>query len=123
TGTGKTPDDVSLIIVFLRGGLTTIDTFDMKPQAPAGIRGEFSPIETNVPGTMICEHLPKAARQMDKFSLLRSFSHFDANPGTADPHVLTGYAVRPGFNVNLKPNNQHPAHGATISRKRGPRGS
>ena len=121
--TAKSGEDVSLIIVFLRGGLSTIDTVDMKPQTPAEIRGEFNPIETNVPGTVVCEHLAKTARQMDKFSLVRSFSHFDANHGTADHYVLTGYPVRPGFNANLKPNNQHPAHGATISRKFGPRGS
>lgn len=116
-------DDVSLIIVFLRGGLSTIDTVDMKPQAPADVRGEFSPIETNVPGISVCDQLAKTARQMDKISLVRSFSHFDANHGTADHYVLTGHAVRAGFNVNLKPNNQHPAHGAVISRKSGPRGS
>ncbi|MFO1092392.1 MAG: DUF1501 domain-containing protein [Planctomycetaceae bacterium] len=123
---GRTPhvgDDVSLIIVFLRGGLSTVDTVDLKSQAPAEVRGEFSPIETCVPGTLVCEHLPKMARQMDKFSLVRSFSHFDANHATADHYVLTGYPVRPGFNSNLKPNNQHPAHGATIAHKRGPRGS
>src|SRR4051794_22231576 len=43
--------DVSLIIVFLKGGLSTIDTFDLKPEAPAEFRGEFGPIATNVPGT------------------------------------------------------------------------
>ncbi len=63
-------DDVSLIIVFLRGGLSTIDTVDLKSQAPAEVRGEFSPIETCVPGTLVCEHLSKMARQMDKFSLV-----------------------------------------------------
>ena len=119
----KAGADVSLIIVFLRGGLSTIDTVDMKPETPAEVRGEFSPIETNVPGTLVCEHLTKTARQMDKFSLVRSFSHFDSNHGTADHYVLTGRPVRPGFKANLKPNNQHPAHGAAISRTLGPRGS
>lgn len=116
-------DEMSLIIVFLRGGLTSIDTFDMKPNAPGEVRGEFRPVETNVPGTRVCEHLPKTARRMDSFALVRSFTHFDSNHGTADHYVLTGRPVRPGFNVNLKPNNQHPAHGATISRKKGPRGA
>src|SRR5688572_32477570 len=66
-------DDVSLIILFLKGGLSTIDTFDLKPDAPAEFRGEFNSIATNVPGTVVCEHLPRVARQMDKFSLVRSF--------------------------------------------------
>src|SRR6476661_709331 len=57
--------DVSLIFVFLHGGLSTIDTFDLKPDAPAEFRGEFHPINSNVPGIQVCEHLPKTARQMD----------------------------------------------------------
>jgi hypothetical protein len=114
---------VSLITVFLRGGLSTIDTVDLKPQAPAEVRGEFQPIDTNVPGITVCEHLSKMSRQMDKISLVRSFSHFDSNHGSADHYVLTGYPVKAGFNPNLKPNNQHPAHGSAISRVLGPRGS
>lgn len=121
--TSASKSDVSLIIVFLRGGLSTIDTVDMKPQAPTEVRGEFEPIETNVPGVIVCEHLPKMARQMDKIALVRSFSHFDGNHSTADHYVLTGRPVRAGFNSGLKPNNQHPAHGAAISRVLGPRGS
>src|SRR5579885_2284779 len=58
--------DVSLIVVYLKGGLSTIDTFDMKPDAPAEFRGEFNPISTNVPGILIGEHLPRFSRQMDK---------------------------------------------------------
>src|SRR6478672_1334751 len=67
--------DVSLIFVFLHGGLSTIDTFDLKPDAPAEFRGEFRPIPTNVTGIQVGEHLPTLARQMDKFSLVRSFRH------------------------------------------------
>ncbi|MBM4078037.1 MAG: DUF1501 domain-containing protein, partial [Planctomycetes bacterium] len=59
--------DLSVIIVWLKGGLSTIDTFDMKPEAPAEIRGEFRLIATSVPGIQVCEHLPNVARQMDKF--------------------------------------------------------
>src|SRR5436853_7627868 len=55
----KAKDGASLIILFLKGGLSTIDTFDLKPHAPAEIRGEFNPIATNVPGIQIGEHLPK----------------------------------------------------------------
>ncbi len=116
-------DDISLIILFLKGGLSTIDTFDLKPDAPAEFRGEFDPIATNVPGIEICEHLPRVAQQMDKFSLIRSFSHHDSNHGPADHYMLTGYAPTAGFNPSVSPNNQKPSHGSVIARKLGPRGS
>ena len=67
--------DVSLIYLFLHGGLSTIDTWDMKPDAPAEFRGEFKPIATKVPGIQIGELLPKSAQQIDRFSLVRSFRH------------------------------------------------
>ncbi len=120
---GKSAKDVSLIFLFLHGGLSTIDTFDMKPDAPGEFRGEFKPIDTNVSGIRVCEHLTKTAGQMDKFSLIRSFRHPDSNHGPADHYMFTGYAPAAGFNPNLKPNNQKPALGAMIARKLGPRGS
>ena len=114
--------DVSLIIVFLKGGLSTIDTWDLKPDAPAEFRGDFNPIATNVGGIEIGEHLPLMARQMDKYSLIRSFTHTNSNHGHADHYMLTGYHPTAGFNANLSPNNQRPAHGAIVARKLGPRG-
>src|SRR3954451_17262680 len=63
--------DVSLIFVFLHGGLSTIDSFDLKPDAPAEFRGEFKPVATNVPGVQVCEHLPHVAQVMDHVSLVR----------------------------------------------------
>ncbi len=116
-------DEVSLIILFLQGGLSTIDTLDMKPNAPAEFRGEFDPIDTNVPGVQICEHLPRLAKVADKFSLVRHMTHGNSSHGHADHYMLTGYHPRPGFNGGLKPNNQYPAHGSVIAKMRGPRGS
>src|SRR5437588_11212165 len=75
--------DLSVILVFLQGGLSTIDTFDLKPDAPADVRGEFKPIGTNAPGIQIGEQLPRVARQMDKISLIRSFTHRNASHGEA----------------------------------------
>lgn len=121
--TGTAPRDVSLIILFLKGGLSTIDTWDMKPDAPTEFRGEFQPIDTNVPDIRLCEHLPLSARQMDKFSLVRGFGHRNSDHGPADHYMLTGYHPLAGFNSNLSPNNQRPAHGAIIAKKLGPRGS
>ena len=116
-------DDVSVIILFLKGGLSTIDTLDMKPQAPAEFRGEFSPIDTNVPGMQIGEHLPLLSRVADRFSLVRSFGHKDSNHGPADHYMLTGYYPTAGFNPSLSPNNQKPAFGSIIAKKLGPRGA
>ncbi len=123
SGQAADDKDISLIIVFLQGGLATIDTLDLKTEAPAEFRGEFNPIETNVPGIQICEHLPALAQQADKFSLIRSFTHTNSGHGAADHYMLTGYLPTAGFNSSLKPNNQRPAHGSIIARKLGPKGS
>lgn len=119
----QSKNDVSLIIVFLQGGISTIDTWDMKPEAPTEFRGEFNPVNTNVSGIQLCEHLPRVAQQMDKFSLVRSFGHRDSGHGPADHYMLTGYLPGAGFNGGLSPNNQRPAHGAIIARQLGPQGS
>jgi len=120
---GGAKSDVSLIFIYLKGGLSTIDTFDLKPDAPSDIRGEFKSIATNVPGIRIGELLTKTAQQMDKFSLIRSFGHRNADHGPADHYMLTGYHPIAGFNPNLKPNNQFPSIGSVIAHKLGPRGS
>jgi hypothetical protein len=65
----------SMILLFLGGGAATQDMWDLKPDAPVGIRGEFSPIATRVPGIQICEHLPRAAQWMHRTALVRSVSH------------------------------------------------
>ena len=79
----------SVIMVYLSGGMSHHDTFDMKPDAPGGIGGEFRPIATNVAGTQICEHLPRLSRMMDKINLVRSLT------GLRDEHsswqTMTGY--------------------------------
>jgi len=65
----------SVIFLFLHGGAPTQDMFDMKPKAPREVRGEFSPIATNVPGIEICEHLPRMAQWMDRAAILRAVHH------------------------------------------------
>jgi hypothetical protein len=65
----------SVILLYLLGGAATQDMWDMKPAAPAEVRGEFKPIATNVPGLRICEHLPRMARWMDRAALVRSVNH------------------------------------------------
>jgi uncharacterized protein (DUF1501 family) len=119
---GQGRRDLALIFLYLHGGLSTIDTWDLKPEAPAEFRGDFRPIDTNVPGIRIGEHLPRTAQQMDKIALIRSFRHHNSDHGPADHYVLTGYFPQAGFNPGLSPNNQRPAHGSIIARKLGPRG-
>ena len=118
----KSKSDISFVFIFLKGGLSTIDTFDMKPEAPSEIRGPFNPIRSNVPGTHVGEHIPETAKVMDKFSLVRSFTHRNAGHGPADHYMFTGYHPVGGFNGGLKPNNQHPSMGSVIAHKLGPRG-
>src|SRR4051812_13722571 len=69
------PPIKSCILIFLNGGPSHLDTFDMKPHAPAETRGEFQPISTSLPGCQVCEHLPKTARQMHRLTLIRNMQH------------------------------------------------
>jgi hypothetical protein len=81
----------SLILVFLTGAPSHIDTFDLKPDAPPEVRGEFRPIATKVPGIHVGEHLPRLAARADRYALVRSLAHRENNHLVATHHVLTGY--------------------------------
>src|SRR4051794_30496337 len=70
--------EVSCILLWTDGGMSNIDTFDMKPEAPIEYRGQFKPVPTNVAGTQVCEHLPHMARQMDKLCLIKSIAHTES---------------------------------------------
>ena len=82
----------SCIFIVQYGGCSHIDSFDMKPDAPLEVRGPFKPIATRVPGTRICEHLPRLARMADRYCLVRSMTH--GNPGhDGGMHVaMTGHS-------------------------------
>lgn len=89
----------SCIYVFLSGGLSQIDSFDMKPNAPERIRGEFQPIATRTPGIQICEHLPRLAERSGLWSLCRSMTHPNNNHSDGHLIMLTGRTeLPPGFN-------------------------
>lgn len=90
TQAGNAPRAKSCVFIFLFGGPSHIDLWDMKPAAAAEIRGEFQPIATNVPGIQLCEHLPKLAAQMDKLCLLRSMTHHMPVHGPACSEMYTG---------------------------------
>ncbi len=91
----KKPKQV--IIVFLTGAASHHDTFDMKPEATAAIRGDFAAIATRTSGYQICEHLPHLAARSDKYSIIRTLSHKDNNHLMSTHHVLTGEMQPGGF--------------------------
>lgn len=81
-------------MIWMDGGPTHLETFDLKPDAPLEIRGEFRPIETNVAGMRICEHMPKLATIADKYSIIRSVCHNQANHGAGNHYMMTGAPPR-----------------------------
>lgn len=80
----------SCIVLFQQGGPSHHDTFDVKPDAPAEVRGEFRPIATSVTGYRVCEHLPRTARQAHRFAVVRSVHHDDPKHNNAGYQTLTG---------------------------------
>ncbi|HWG44346.1 MAG TPA: DUF1501 domain-containing protein [Gemmataceae bacterium] len=105
----------SVILIWQAGGPSHLDMYDLKPNAPAEIRGEFKPIKTNVPGIQIGEHLPRQARIMDKLAILRSAYHTNAGHGMGAQWMLTGY--QPTIEVN---DNIYPSCGSVVAKMRGP---
>jgi hypothetical protein len=83
-------NDPAVIFVWLPGGPPHQDTFDMKPDAPAEFRGPWKPIQTNVNGIQICEHMPQLAKLADKYSIIRSIAHKFADHGGGHKRFLTG---------------------------------
>jgi hypothetical protein len=80
----------SILLIMLSGGPSQLDTVDPKPDAPAEVRGEFSPISTKIPGVAFCEHLPRLAEQADRWSVLRTLAHREHNHLLATHVALTG---------------------------------
>lgn len=87
----------SVIFVWLAGGPATIDMWDLKPEAPEGIRGEFKPIATSAPGVQICEHFPKVAAVADKATLVRSLNHTIPSHLPATIFMTTGNKPTPAL--------------------------
>jgi hypothetical protein len=104
----------AVIQIWQAGGPSHIDMYDLKPNAPAEVRGEFKPIATNVPGIQIGEHLPHQAAIMDKLAILRSAYHTNAGHGMGSQWMLTGY--QPTIEVN---DNIYPSCGSVVANLRG----
>src|SRR5262249_51699354 len=88
--TGRKATAKSVILLFLSGGPSQLDMWDLKPAAPVEVRGTFQPIATNVAGMQISEHLPRAARQADKYAILRAVHHTSPNHPAAAYWMMIG---------------------------------
>ncbi|MEK6233487.1 MAG: DUF1501 domain-containing protein, partial [Planctomycetales bacterium] len=111
----KPPQAKACIVLWMSGGLSHMDTFDLKPESPDTHRGLFRPIETVAPGMLISEHLPMLAQQADKFSVLRGLTHPSPSHDTASHIMLTGNVPARGT-IN-------PSYGSVIFKERGFSGS
>ncbi len=110
---GKNLSHKAIIMIYLSGGPSHQDMYDLKMDAPIEIRGSFKPISTNVPGIEICEHLPRLAKMMDRFAIIRSLY------GSPDQHAsdmcLSGYPIGPKGRQD-----NHPSLGSAVSKLQGP---
>ena len=93
----------SVILVWQAGGPSHLDMYDLKPNAPTEVRGEFRPIPTNVNDIQISEHLPLQAQIMDKLAIVRSAFHTNAGHGMGSQWMLTGYQPSIEVNDNIYP--------------------
>ncbi len=110
SGTTPSTPTKSAIMIYLPGGPSHLDMYDLKPDAPKEYRGEFKPINTNVPGVQICELMPRQARMMDKLAIIRSVISVDEH---SDSLVTTGYSESQNRTAH------HPSFGAVMSKLRG----
>jgi len=116
--TGRARRDTAVIQLWLGGGPSHLDMYDLKPAAPAEIRGPYKPIATNVPGIHICELLPRQAKLMDRLAIVRSLHHATDEHPVGTHWVQTGHFVAPTGTDTLRPS--HPSLGSVVARLRGP---
>jgi hypothetical protein len=105
---GKKKKANAVIMVWLGGGPATIDMWDLKPNGPEGIRGEFKPIDTTAKGVQISEHLPKMAKVIDRATIVRSLHHTIPSHGPATVFMTTGNKPTPAI--------QYPALGSIVAK-------
>ncbi len=111
--------DTNFILLWTSGGLSNIDTLDMKPDAPVEYRGEFKPIASNLPGLSVCEHLPLMSRQMDKVCQVRTIVHGGTQHSEATHWMLTGYPQVPDVNGAPVGSTVYPCFGSVVSKELG----
>jgi uncharacterized protein (DUF1501 family) len=108
-----TKKDVSIIHLWLAGGLSHLDTFDMKPEADRKYRTPYKAIPSSIAGLSVCEHLPRTARLMNKVTLIRSMTHKQSAHGTAQTLMLSGHDALPTLLV--------PCMGSVLAKELGAR--
>jgi hypothetical protein len=113
--TGKSLGHKAIVMVYLTGGISHQDTVDLKPEAPSEVRGEFNPIETNVPGILVSEQLPLLAQCMDRYAILRSIV------GQTDEH--TSFHPLTGYPMGQAQRDKIPNFGSVVSQVQGPTNS
>ncbi len=106
---GSSSSNKAAIMIYLPGGPSHLDMYDLKPEAPKEFRGEFKPIATNVPGVQICELFPRQARMWDKLAVIRSVVAVEEH---SDSLLMTG------FSENTNVTAHHPSFGSVVSRLR-----
>lgn len=108
----------SVLVVVASGGQSQLETWDPRPEAPEQVRGAFGAIQTSVPGTILCEHLPRLARLADKYAIVKSMSHDDLDHGSALYLALTG-AYHSRLSSNPPPREtDHPFYGCVLEQRR-----
>ena len=111
-------------LLFLSGGPSQHDTFDMKQDGPSEYKGEFNPISTNTPGIQICEHLPRLAQRSHLWSLVRSLTHKESGHDKGTYVMLTGNTVvPPSFRANKPQLNDLPSIAGIAGYSTTPRGN
>jgi hypothetical protein len=119
---GPTPRADACILVFLNGGPSHLDMWDLKPDAPAEVRGEFKPIPSSLPGVPLCEHLPRLARHLHRCTLVRSAHHSVNNAHASAVYVsLTGHDRGDATVAVGAGPNDYPAVGSVLGMCRPPR--
>jgi hypothetical protein len=107
------PRPKSVIIVFLTGAPSHLDTFDPKPDAPPEVRGDFKAVATRVPGLFISEHLPRLAVRADRYAVVRSLAHRENNHLVATHHLLTGHPQPGAFFDKVASRDDWPCYAST----------
>lgn len=115
---GESARDTAVIVLYLHGGPSQLETYDLKPEAPSEYRSIFNPIGTNVPGMEICEHFPLQAKLADKFALVRSLHHNMSSHSDGGIEVLTGKTPATADPTSTS-RSEHPDLGSITSRVRG----
>ncbi|MFM9960352.1 MAG: DUF1501 domain-containing protein [Planctomycetaceae bacterium] len=103
--------DVNCILIWTQGGTSHHDTFDPKPEAPVNVKGEYSVIDTAVPGVQFTEILPNMARELNRYGLLRGWNPLNGSHGTADQWVMSGRKFNPAMT--------YPTYGSVVSHHHG----